>query len=364
MIKDYASKLQAGESKVTDFNEGSVIRNLLEAYAVDGYSLREEKNELTIIGFINSSYGEWLDLHGANPFIKLPRDTGSESTGFVTFTIPEALDSDVIVPAGTIVTSSEDDLDFSTESDCLISVGETTGTVSVICLTTGEDGNVEANSIDTIEDTVNINGLTVNNDNSFSGGTDYEEDEEYRERLLDYVRQDDFGSIQYYMRLGESVDGVHDVLLINDANYTRKVLINGDNKPVSDSIVADVLEVFTDLENRSISHNFTVNKCSYQTVNLTLNLNVVEELEESIITDTLFAFFDGGIGAGMLEFEGLYINESITNERLSDVVLMIDDINAVEIINTDTGNVLTEITPVSGAVLQLNNVIINQTVDG
>ena len=364
MIANYALKLQAGESRVTDFNEGSVIRNLLEAYAVDGYSLREEKNELTRIGFINSSFGEWLDLHGANPFIQISRDTGSESSGFVTFSIPEALDSDVIVPAGTVVTSSEDDLDFSTEADCLISVGETSGTVFVTCLTTGEDGNIETNSIDTIEDGINIPGLTVTNDNKFTGGTDYEEDDEYRERLLNYVRQDDFGSIQYYMRLAESVEGVHDIILVNTNGYTRKVLVNGDVKPVDDTVVSTVLEMLTDLENLVIDHNFTVDKCNYQSVNLTLNLGVVEELEESIIVDTLSAVFDGGMGAGMLEFEGLYISESITNERLTDVLFMIDDINTVEIINTNTGSVLTEITPSNDTVLKLGNVVINQTVNG
>ena len=75
------------------------------------------------------------------------------------------------------------------------------------------------------------------------------------------------------------------------------------------------------------------------------------------------AFFDGGLGEDMLEFEGLYIGESLTNERLTDVLFMIDDINTVEIIDNSTGEVLTEIIPDDDAVLALNTVVINQTVE-
>ena len=84
MIEYYNQKLELGETRVTDFNEGSEIRNLLESIAVDLYDLMEDNYEATKIAFISSAYGEWLDLHGENPLINLPRDTGSEAVGFVT----------------------------------------------------------------------------------------------------------------------------------------------------------------------------------------------------------------------------------------------------------------------------------------
>ena len=47
MIDYYNDKLMIGETRVTDFNEGSEIRNLLEAVAVDVYNLMEELNDLS-----------------------------------------------------------------------------------------------------------------------------------------------------------------------------------------------------------------------------------------------------------------------------------------------------------------------------
>ena len=54
MIGYYNMKLGIGETKVTDFNEGSEIRNLLESIAIDSYIIMEDKNELSKIAFIET----------------------------------------------------------------------------------------------------------------------------------------------------------------------------------------------------------------------------------------------------------------------------------------------------------------------
>lgn len=55
---------------------------------------------------------------------------------------------------------------------------------------------------DTVDDTVK-----VTNNEAFSDGTDYEEDDEYQERLLNAIRVDNFGSIGYYQNLGDNIKG-------------------------------------------------------------------------------------------------------------------------------------------------------------
>lgn len=362
MIGYYQLKLEVGDTKVTDFNEGSEIRNLLEAFAVDLYILMEEQNELTSIGFVDSADGEWLDKHGANPFINLPRDTGSESHGSVVFTIPTVATEELLIGEGTIVVS-DDGLEFETDGDGIIAVGETSCTVSVTCLTTGEDGNVGAGEVNTIDDEyIDIDGLTVTNTEAFTNGTDYEEDEEYRERLLAYLRQDDFGSVGYYTRLGESVDGVHDIVLLDKTGYTKNVIVNGDTKPVDTSVLADVLAEFSDISNIVVGHTFNVEPVTLVDANLTFNLQVNEELAEEDIISTLTAFFNGGNGYYILEFDGLYIGETITKDKLSDVLFMMDGIESVEIIDKDTSEPLTELTCQSNEVFQLGNITINQTI--
>lgn len=362
MIDYYNSKLELGETKITDFNEGSEIRNLLEAIAVDVYNLMEDQQDLTTIAFVNTAWGEWLDMHGANPFINLPRETGTESTGYVTFSIPAVVTSDVVIPEGTVVVSADTGLDYVTDSEVIIPVGETSILCSVTCMTVGEDGNAEADTITLIEDDyINVPGLSVNNDEVFTGGTDFEEDDDYRERLLSYLQRDDFGSVGYYENLGNNVDGVHDVHLVDATGYTKKVLVNGDTKPTPDTVLADVLEEFTIPANLVLGHTFTVDKPDYVTVDLTLNITVPEEYDEDMITGLVTEFFDGGSSSlNGPEFDGLMIGEPLLKNSFYAAIEMLD-VSSVECLYNNTE--LSEITVDEDEVLKLGTLTINQTVE-
>ena len=87
------------ESQITDFNEGSEIRNLLESIAVDIYHLEADNQGILRACFLATSYGAYLDLFGEE--YHTPRDQGEQSRGVVTFTIPEATNTEIIIPRGT-----------------------------------------------------------------------------------------------------------------------------------------------------------------------------------------------------------------------------------------------------------------------
>lgn len=361
MIDYYNDKLRIGETRVTDFNEGSEIRNLLEAIAVDVYNLMEDQNDLAQIAFVETSFGEWLDKHGANPFVNLPRETGEVATGFVTFTIPSVQTNDIVLPLGTIVVSTENGLQYATDSDLLIPVGETEVTGAVSCLTVGVDGNCSADTVTLIEDSdIGVNGLTVNNEDSFTGGLDYEEDDDYRERLLAYLRKDDFGSITYYQNLCTDVSGVHDVVLVDATGYTKKILVNGDVKPTPNTVLADVLEVLTVPDNIVLGHNFTVDKPSYVEHDLVVNLDVSVELDDEDLEEFLRAIFDGGSALVGFDFDGVLIGDTLTRESLYSSFFLIDYVESVEI--TEDGSEIDDLSVESDEVLQLGEVTINQTV--
>ena len=55
MVDYYALKVQEGETRVTDFNEGSEIRNLLESIAVDVYYLMQNENDILRNCFIDTA---------------------------------------------------------------------------------------------------------------------------------------------------------------------------------------------------------------------------------------------------------------------------------------------------------------------
>ena len=370
MIGFYNLLLEVGDTKVTDFNEGSEIRNLLESVSVLGYYVMEDQNELAKIAFPDTAEGEWLDKHGANPFIKLERDTGNEASGFVVFSISDPRIDDIVIPEETIVVSTESGLEYATDSEVIIAAGETEVTASATCLTEGEDGNCSENTITMIDDDyLDISGLTVNNIEAFTGGTNYEEDDEYRERILAFVRQSDFGSLPYYQELGDSVDGVHDVLLMDTGEtneigrpYTKKILVNGNVKPVSEDVLLEVLDVFTNPNNKVVDHTFLVDSPEYVGLSLTVNLNVYNELVESDVESVVQAVFDGGAPVDSLEFDGLGIGETLFKNSIVSALEIFEAVESVTIIDDDTLEELTDISVDEDEVLQLVGITVNQTI--
>ena len=361
MIDYYNQKLELGETRVTDFNEGSEIRNLLESFAVDLYDLMEDNYEATKIAFISTAYGEWLDLHGENPLINTPRDTGSEAVGLVTFTIPVVRAMDIIIPEETILVCEENDLEYVTDTEAVIVPGDTSVEVYCTCLTVGEDGNCSANTITMIDDDNIDSTIEVNNPEAFTDGRDYEEDDDYRERLLSAIRIDNFGSIGYYQELANNIDGVHDVLLIDDETYTRKILVNGDEKPVSNEVLMNVLREFTRPENIVLGHNVIVDAPDYIVLNLHLDLVVEYEFEEDLILDRLHSFFDGGKTSDGYDFSGCFIGENLNETYLYSCLESLDGILRASASLTGNPSDLGSISVNSNEVIKLGEVSINQT---
>ena len=367
MIGFYKLLLEAGETQITDFNIGSEIRNLLEAISVPAYIMMEEENNLTAIAFLETAYGIWLDMHGANPFIRLDRDTGLEATGYVTFSIPEALGTDTIIPADTIVSNSSNGLEYNVLNDTILPAGETSVTASIECLTVGADGNCDIGDIDTVSDIdTEIIGLTVTNENKITGGSDYEEDDEYRSRLLEYVRQDDFGSIPYYQRLC-NLDNVHDVLLVDDPNevYSKIILVNGYSKPTPADVLAEVLELYTNLNNLVINHSFNVDTPDYVTIPLTVDLTVSEEIDENLVRTLLNDIFNGGDNMPVAGFgyDGLYIGDNVRGDMLTSNIALLDGVISVHVKVTGESTDLDEYIIDSEELAVLGTITINQTIE-
>lgn len=357
----YQQKLELGETHVTDFNEGSEIRNLLESVAVDLYSLMQDNYNVSQVCFVTTAYGEWLDLHGANPLIQLPRETGTEAMGLLTFSIPEPVASDTIIPESTVVANNEG-LQFITDSEAVIVAGDTSVDVFGVCLTVGVDGNVPAGSITVVDDTNIDDTVSVINNDVFAGGVDYEDDDSYRERLLNFLNRDDFGSLPYYQSLVDNVDGVHDVKLVDAVGYTKKVLVNGDSKPVPDIVLSNVLLEYTDLNNIVVGHKFIVDSTGYTVLDLTIDLIVEVTIDEAKVNEVLNCFFNGGVTSDNYEYTGLSIDEVLNSVMLTSSLTELNNVVSVTVKNNDV--VITDLTPDTNTVFKLGNVIINQTIVG
>ena len=368
MIGFYGLLLEVGETKVTDFNEGSEIRNLLESVAVDHYVILDDQNEHAKITFIDTAYGEWLDKHGQHPRLRLERNQGAEAVGEVTFTIPAVSAEQTIIPEGTLLASTETGLQFSTDYDAVIEIGDLNVDVQCTCMSVGEDGNVVSGSIDLIDDEfLDIKGITVTNNDPFTNGVDYEEDEAYRARLLEYIRREDFASLPYYINLAESVPGVHDVKLVDEVGVSKKILVNGDVKETSDTLLVDVLAKFTDTRNLGLNHTFNVGKPLFVKYSMNVVVNVDAELPEGTFEDLIIKYVDGGYSTfdGRIDFNGVNIGQSISKDEFVNALRIIDNVQdaTVTIYNSSSTSV-NECSVDVDEVVEITSVNVTQNIVG
>ena len=368
MINFYGLLLEVGETRITDFNEGSEIRNFLETIAVDHYVILEDQNEHAKITFIDTAYGEWLDKHGLHPAIRLERNQGNEAVGEVTFTIPAASTEKTIIPEGTLLASTETGLQFVTDYEASIEIGDLNVDVQCTCMSVGEDGNVVSGSIDLIDDDfIDVHGITVTNADAFTGGVDYEEDEAYRARLLEYVRREDFGSLPYYINLAETVPGVHDVKLVDEVGITKKILVNGDVKETSDTLLVDVLTRFSDTRNLGINHTFNVAKPTFVKYSLEVTVDVDAELPSGTFEDLLVKYVDGGYSTfdGRIEFNGARIGQSITKDEFVNALKIIGNVADATVTIKNASSTSVDICSVEAdEVVEITNVSVTQNVLG
>ena len=366
MINFYGLLLEVGETRITDFNEGSEIRNFLETIAVDHYVILEDQNEHAKITFIDTAYGEWLDKHGQHPAIRLERNQGNEAVGEVTFTIPSVSTEQTIIPEGTLLASTETGLQFSTDYDAVIEIGDLNVDVQCTCMSVGEDGNVVSGSIDLIDDDfIDVHGITVTNTDAFTGGVDYEEDEAYRARLLEYVRREDFGSLPYYINLAETVPGVHDVKLVDEVGVSKKILVNGDVKETSDTLLVDVLTRFSDTRNLGINHTFNVAKPTFVKYSLEVTVDVDAELPSGTFEDLLVKYVDGGYSTfdGRIEFNGVRIGQSITKDEFVNALKIIGNVADATITIKNASSTSVDICSVEAdEVVEITDVSVTQNV--
>jgi uncharacterized protein (DUF2164 family) len=246
---------------LTDFNEGSEIRNLLEAFATYAMGLEERINDVLYVMDILNADDEYLDLMASQPGINMERIEGVEATGTVTFTINSTLSEELLIPEGTIVTS-DTGLDFETVTDNTILPGELSRDCMVEAIDVGVDGNIPANSILSEVDGFDaVEGFTVSNSEPFMGGLDYEEDDAFRERILEQMSLPKFGSKNYYVSvLMNEFPDAHDIYFdATDDTYDGVIIPNTyDGSTVQTKLVQDIMGYLTDENNKLLRQTFNV----------------------------------------------------------------------------------------------------------
>jgi hypothetical protein len=323
---------------VTDFNEGSEIRNLLEAFAVYAMGNEERMNDLLYAVDIMNADGEYLDLLASQPRIDMERIEGVEARGEVIFTVQNALLEELSIPAGTIVTA-ENGMEFETITDNILPAGALSIPCMVEAIEVGADGNIPANSIITKIDGYDaVQGFSVSNEDAFSGGLDYEEDDVFRDRIIEHMSLQKFGSEPYYKAtLANEYPEAHDILFdTSSSTYTAVITPNTyKGSEAQLKLVNDIHAFLSDANNILLGHSFNV--VSPQSYIKTVNIYFQDTAGSSnglyvklanYDTDTvnkakevLNCFLKGGaVSFGPHEFQGLNLTQEFTVSNLEETL--------------------------------------------
>lgn len=187
--------------------------------------------------------GEWLDCHAEMKGIS--RHAATASAGTLLLTVKPPLD----IPAGTeFATASADgqpSVSFRTTGEHRAETE--TCVIPVQCTEIGLVGNVAPHTV--VFKITPLDGiLSVDNPEAMTGGTETENDESLRARVLEYDRSRDtsrVGSIADYRRWALEVDGVGGVTVIptpDDSGLVTVVITDSNGGPANDALCQAVYD--------------------------------------------------------------------------------------------------------------------------
>ncbi|QIG62539.1 baseplate J-like protein [Sporosarcina phage Lietuvens] len=256
-----------------DKRPGSVIHDLLAPYAVELALAYIEMDNVLNFGFIDTSYGEYVDLRAGEQ--GLVRKDAVRASGTLTVEGEEG----TAIPAGTVFTI-EDSEEASFESLLDVTLGAVPAQVGVIAIDGGTEGNVAVGEIQyVLGDLSGV--ITAYNAEAFTGGLDEESDEELIKRYKDRVsRPSTSGNRFDYEQWAKEVVGVSEARcypLWDGAGTVKVVLVNGEMRSPAQYVINDATAYIE--ERRPIGANVTVVGVTEVPVDVTVKLTLVSDAD-------------------------------------------------------------------------------------
>lgn len=197
----------------TDPDEASDIGIRLKVLAAELLSAYAELNWMKQQMFPHTASGVYLDMHADQRGIT--RKEGAKATGEVEIFLSYAVNYDVTIRQGTILsTSGTNPVRFETTEDVTITSGRLSTLARIIALEKGADGNVAEQTINQLA--TPISGISsVTNFARTENGADAEDDESLRKRILESFSNVSNGTNKaFYRAEALAVEGVASVGVI------------------------------------------------------------------------------------------------------------------------------------------------------
>jgi uncharacterized phage protein gp47/JayE len=324
MVDYYKAAFEGGLTQITDFNEGSEARNFLESVSIPAYELRHWIDFMVRQAFPQSAERGYLDMIGV--MFNCYRKQAVKATGYVTFSTPGVKSYNITISKGTFVkTGGIDGIYYITTSPAVITAGGLSVTAPIEAATPGVVGNVNASTIDELPNP--IDDLTVTNAAATLNGSDEEDDETFRARILEAGKAGQVGTEAWFKSMAESITGVHDAKVISNPegeDYNIKVLVNGIETPTPTEVINEVLSLLTNENNKVAGLKITVDKPNYIQTAITATVTLVEGYNWSEIAanieSNINCYFNGGETSYGTEYPGLDIDDDLIRTQIMQVI--------------------------------------------
>lgn len=228
---------------VDDFSVGGMNYFLAVNQSLCQYDLEfliEATNKNNLIQYAS---GDALDDIGARK--GLYRSDSEFAMGSVLFTLANPLSSPLKIAEGTELTT-DDSIIFVTNEDAIFETGITSVVCEVICMEPGTIGNIKKGSLNNILTLLPYD-LTVTNTSDFISGVDEEDDESFKERIIDSTLNYPVGTSIWYEKVAKT--------LVDDALYHKinpssgKIIYKPTNGVTNDNLIA----LFNQKENQVVN---------------------------------------------------------------------------------------------------------------
>jgi uncharacterized phage protein gp47/JayE len=330
-------------SDTLDKREGSVLSDILSPAAIELEQAYAEMDNVFNLGFVDTTYGEYLDRRCAEQ--GLTRKPAVAAVGTVTITAQAG----TVIPQGTRLSTTDDTpIYFDTTVDATVT--DSTVDVAIAAEISGVSGNIDAGTITAVVgDMASI--ITVNNAEATTGGIDEETDESLLARYQEKVsRPITSGNKYQYESWAKSVAGISDALCypLWNGPGTVKVVVIDDNKRCPAQSVIDAVSAYIE-DNRPVGASVTVVGVTERSIDVSATLTLTDG---AVLDDVKTAI----IASITVYFESIaFVDQTVRYSKIANAILDTDGVidYANMQVSGQTGNIVlnTDEVPVIGAVL-------------
>lgn len=245
MVNDTCQRIVDADVGITNISIGSVTRTLIEAILSEVDVVQFTVYRAYLSKTIDDAEGD--DLDDVVSILSVIRKSATKCDGTVTFSVNEVSDVDIEIPEGSVVSTLQtvggQIYEFEVIGDSVLLAGEMEVDVDVRCIQAGHV-YLPPNSVRVINDSI-IGIAEVTNKEEIIGGTNYETDEELRDRAKQALVKMGKGTCEAIKVAILEIDGVTDcsVYDMRSGVGTVDVFVATEQQPTPQELLDEIKSV-------------------------------------------------------------------------------------------------------------------------